>query len=212
MTDEQPGAVGTPERIAAELDERVFWSIPPSNEMLRRAVRIAAEQLRALSASLAEKEKAKGLAACSWCDWQRIYPVGTIEQDQAIQAMREHVRSCEHAPNSADPASLFIRAVERAEQAESDLAASRAEGARLRQALAEVTDSALAYDAAIHRRGFMGDVQSNAEREHYASGDDLDALYMDWIGKAQKFAALASTPQASETDALVSDGADQAKG
>src|SRR5688572_8816424 len=53
--------------------------------------------------------------------------------------------------------------------------------ARLIAAAPELLDAAraaLAYDAAIHRRGFMGDVSNtDGEREHYATGDDLDALY-----------------------------------
>jgi hypothetical protein len=62
------------------------------------------------------------------------------------------------------------------------LSAAEADARRLREAC----EAAIAYDAAIHRKGFMGDVENYAgEREHYATGDDLDALYEDWVGKAR---------------------------
>lgn len=57
--------------------------------------------------------------------------------------------------------------------------------------LLDAARAALAYDAAIHRRGFMGEVSTAGPREHYATGDDLDALYDDWVTKARAAIAKA---------------------
>ena len=48
--------------------------------------------------------------------------------------------------------------------------------------------ASLEYDAAIRRRGFMGEVKTDSgEREHYTTGDDLDSLYGNWINRARAF-------------------------
>jgi hypothetical protein len=75
----------------------------------------------------AKQELGRGSAFCSWCDWTHQYQVGTESQDRAAAAMREHVLSCPNNPNTrlADPASLFMRAVERAESAEAKVATLR---------------------------------------------------------------------------------------
>lgn len=53
--------------------------------------------------------------------------------------------------------------------------------------------AALAYDEAIHRRGFMGEGLKAAPGlpGALAEGDDLDALYFDWQSKASAAIAKA---------------------
>jgi hypothetical protein len=65
-----------------------------------------------------------GLAYCSWCDYSQQYVVGSDEQTQAHAALRAHAKMCKNNPNNhvdADPASLFMQAVARAEKAEQAL-------------------------------------------------------------------------------------------
>jgi hypothetical protein len=52
------------------------------------------------------------------------------------------------------------------------------------EALEGLRDAALAYDAAIMRHAAKG--------QSWVEGDDLDALYEDWIGKAR---ALTTEPK-----------------
>lgn len=51
--------------------------------------------------------------------------------------------------------------------------------------------AALAYDASIAGRAARGDCELRNEGGGIATGDDLDALYMDWITKAREAIALA---------------------
>jgi hypothetical protein len=69
------------------------------------------------------------------------------------------------------------------------------------RALREAALAAIAYDSAIHRRGFMGDTTSESgEREHYATGDDLDELYDDWITKSRAALATPGIAPATTTE------------
>jgi hypothetical protein len=207
---QQAGAVGTPERIA-EIRKRTqglrchpySCSITPARCMACQAA-IDAEwlldQVAALSASLVEKERERDAAQQQCADAERF---GNEQEQRAIKA-------------------------------ESDLAASRAEGERLRQEKADA-ESALAArlrhedrqaSALLAADASLAALRANAQVVKVAR-DRIDLnendvprqqcimrLSMGELGhlNALLSAALASTPQASEKDALVSDPADQAKG
>jgi hypothetical protein len=71
-------------------------------------------------------------------------------------------------------------------------------------ALLAAARAGLAYDAALRRRGLLGDTRETSPGEHDATGADLDALYYTW--RDQTLAAVALVdgpdPQAITADDL----------
>jgi hypothetical protein len=65
----------------------------------------------------------------------------------------------------------------------------------VKAALLAACKAAIAYDRAIYRRAATGEIVENLARGAIAEGEDLDALYADWIDKARAAIAKAeSTP------------------
>lgn len=50
----------------------------------------------------------------------------------------------------------------------------------------EACGAALRYDMAIRKRAERGDVTTDSQQGAWAGGDDLDALYEDWITKSRR--------------------------
>jgi hypothetical protein len=107
------------------------------------------------------------------------YSIGGYEGDQLQPIVRAILNDADAHPLRREPLRELVEALSKHLTIWDERQGER-------DALREAAQAALLYDAAIHRRGFMGDTQANdGEREHYATGDDLDALYMDWMVKTR---------------------------
>ena len=65
----------------------------------------------------------------------------------------------------------------------------------------EALEAAMRYDTAIQEYGATGDVGFKQDGTSYAVGDDLDALYADWIDKSRTALAQLGAPASGEEKA-----------
>jgi hypothetical protein len=266
--DEQPGAVGTPERIAAsayfdkgrcsghhQFNGRYCRDVaPPEQWCIHCAGFKLLDQVAALSASLAEKDS----ALVEWRQWAQFVfrnggpAVGTDSElrtavcdsyDAEVSGLERERDAAQQ--QCADAERFGNKQEQRAIKAESDLAASRAEVQKvIAHAKSYATDYPEAHggiggivwglddvtDPAEFLAGVINNLVCSLSNER-AEGERLRQALAELVAETERCdvpglygvsvfddvylrakATLASTPQASEQDALVSDRADQAKG
>lgn len=70
----------------------------------------------------------------------------------------------------------------------------------LKEAVRQALEAALQYDKMIQSYGATGDVSFRQDGSAYASSDNLDDLYFDWLTKSRKALALLLEAEGERSD------------